>query len=212
VSVTASLDEVAPPGSASRAGGSASRPESTKAFAPVFREALLTTPAKSLPIYRVNISQRRTKPNVPYSGLHAPNPTRNVPNPAPNARLSNTRSFGTEATAAYSEGFADSTKDTAMISPPDRGTSSPLDWTPGLGFGFPDFQQSQFLNPTLHISAPRRGIRASPRNGAPKRILNAPALSTSIDEQVGLKAPSAQRDILGKTTPSASTGGQLGLQ
>jgi len=53
--------------------------------------------------------------------------------------------------ALYSHDFPDSTKGTALLSPPDSGTSSPLDWSTGLDYEFPDFSRRQFLNPTLHV-------------------------------------------------------------
>lgn len=115
---------------------------------------------------------------------------------------------GIDEAASYSADFADSTKGTALISPPDAGTASPLDWTPGLNFGFADFQQTQFLNPTLQ---PRKGGRARNRKAAPGHILNEPALPTSIDEQLGFKAPSIDQDILGPALPT-SIDEQLGLQ
>lgn len=123
------------------------------------------------------------------------------------------QSTGLEGAPMYSEGFADSTKGTALISPPDVGTASPLDWTPGLNFEFPDFAQTSFLNPTLHTSVPRRGARVRGRK-APQaeNILGEPALSTSIDEELGIKVPSAKRDILGEARPSTSIDEELGLQ
>ena len=53
--------------------------------------------------------------------------------------------------ASYSYDFPDSTKGTALLSPPDTGTRSPLDWDTSLSFEFPDLSQKQFLNPTLHV-------------------------------------------------------------
>jgi hypothetical protein len=102
--------------------------------------------------------------------------------------------------AAYSEGFPDSTRDTAQISPPDPGTESPLDWTPGLSIGFPDFSETQFLNPTLRavatsgakerrkreIARTSNGIGSNPRASSPLSnelskpdILSQPDLSSS---------------------------------
>jgi hypothetical protein len=122
------------------------------------------------------------------------------------------QSTGLEGAPVYSEGFADSTKGTALISPPDLGTASPLDWTPGLNFEFPDFTQTSFLNPTLHTSVPRKGARVRGRK-APQaeKILGEPALSTSIDEELGIKVPSAEQDILGSKGPSTSIDEELGL-
>ena len=113
---------------------------------------------------------------------------------------------GVGAAASYSEGFADSTKGTALISPPDSGTSSPLDWTPGLNFEFPDFDETQFLNPSLGGGASRRGEVKKAGRKAP----GTPALSSAIDEQFG-QTPSIDRDILGEG-PSSSSIDQFGLQ
>lgn len=56
-----------------------------------------------------------------------------------------------EKAFSYSTDFPDSTKGTALLSPPDPGTDSPLDWSPELGFSFPDFAQREFLMPSLHV-------------------------------------------------------------
>ena len=111
-----------------------------------------------------------------------------------------------EELATYSAGFADSTKGTALISPPDPGTSSPLDWTPELHFGFPAFDETQFLNPSL-----QSGVRVGGRKG-PRRLPGTPAPSSAIDEQLGLKTPSIDQEILGERALSTSVDEQLGLQ
>jgi hypothetical protein len=64
-----------------------------------------------------------------------------------------------ESLAEYSEDFPDSTQGTALVSPPDTGTQSPLDWSPGLDFSFGDFEQSIFLAPSLHVSGKRGAAR-----------------------------------------------------
>lgn len=117
------------------------------------------------------------------------------------------RANGVEEPAAYSADFADSTKGTALISPPDSGTASPLDWTQGLTFEFGDFAQAQFLNPSLHVGASRKGAVKKGGRKAPSQ----PVRSTSIEDQVGLNAPSVDQDILGEAQ-SASMDQQLGLQ
>lgn len=192
-SVNASVGEAALSSSGSRLGGSALRSESTDTFAIRSSRADWRASLENQHlIYRAAGSKSRTTPGARKS--EGPN----------------LRSSGGE-TAAYSEGFADSTKGTALISPPDPGTASPLDWNLGLNFGFPDFQQMQFLNPNLHNSTPRKGSRVGGRKAATRHILNEPALSTSIDEQLGFKAPSAEQDILGQGLPSTSIDEQLGL-
>lgn len=58
---------------------------------------------------------------------------------------------------SYSTGFPDSTQGTALVSPPDMGAVSPLEWKPSMDFGLRDFTETQFLRPSLH--AGRRGDR-----------------------------------------------------
>lgn len=57
-----------------------------------------------------------------------------------------------QAVVSYTTDFPDSTRGTALLSPPDTGTLSPLEWSPDHDFAFPDFSGSTFLNPTLHVS------------------------------------------------------------
>jgi len=59
----------------------------------------------------------------------------------------------------YTKHFPDSTRGTALVSPPDRGTASPLDWSPGLDFSFPDFSKREFLSPSLQMAHRRSGAR-----------------------------------------------------
>jgi len=77
----------------------------------------------------------------------------------------NVRQASSMNSVAYSEDFPDSTKGTALISPPDTGTESPLDWNPALDFGLEDLSQQTFLNPTLHISRKSRRRRSRPEQG-----------------------------------------------
>jgi len=97
--------------------------------------------------------------------------------------------------ASYSYDFPDSTKGTALLSPPDSGTTSPLDWSPALNYGFLDFAQQHFLNPTLHVSG--HTSAASHPSGYPEKrgILRArTALAASG------RVP--QRDIFALPEPS----------
>jgi hypothetical protein len=57
--------------------------------------------------------------------------------------------FSFQESPSYSPGFADSTRGTTLISPPDPGASSPLQWEPDLNFGFSDLTQHTFLDPSL---------------------------------------------------------------
>lgn len=89
-----------------------------------------------------------------------------------------------EGGGSGSEGFPDSTKGTAQLSPPDPGTKSPLDWTTnGLSFEFPDFSESQFLNPSLHaqIGGKRRRSSQTP-SGRGRNILGQAPSALSIEQ------------------------------
>jgi len=108
-----------------------------------------------------------------------------------------------EASTSYSDDFPDSTKGTALLSPPDPGTESPLEWAPGLDFEFPDMAQRQFLNPTLHVEVPKRrrkreaqnGNNGAPLNHTPSSFgLSLPQTSSEPDvlSQPGLQSPLEQ--------------------
>jgi hypothetical protein len=108
--------------------------------------------------------------------------------------------------AQYRTDFPDSTMGTAFVSPPDPGTASSLEWSPNLNFGFPDFGQTEFLHPTLHIGGTRNRVRraAIGKNLAgiatsgqqltyslsselPSQSPEPGQLPASIDQQVGLQ-------------------------
>lgn len=55
----------------------------------------------------------------------------------------------------YSRDFPDSTQGTALVSPPDMGTVSPLEWQPSADFGLNDFTSTQFLRPSLRAGRGR---------------------------------------------------------
>lgn len=107
----------------------------------------------------------------------------------------------------YTEDFPDSTKGTALISPPDLGTQSPLDWAPGgLNFGFADFQQTEFLNPTLQVAARhhlRRGTGqgqgANTGNGAAKGSSTSPFSALPSTLTPGLSANPLLTNGLGQS-------------
>lgn len=50
-----------------------------------------------------------------------------------------------------SETMPDSTRGTGVVNPTDPGTTSPIEWSPDLDFGFADFSKRTFLSPTLHV-------------------------------------------------------------
>ena len=101
----------------------------------------------------------------------------------------NTQSLST-LQATYSYGFPDSTRGTALISPPDLGTSSPLDWSPQLNFAFKDFESHNFLVPTLQVSAKRKGKRSR------RKSLQEMRSRTSV--QPALTSPSIIGPVLSK--------------
>lgn len=71
--------------------------------------------------------------------------------------------------SAYTANFPDSTRGTAMVSPPELDAASPLGWTPELSFGFPDFTSRQFLSPTIHVHGRRTLKSRGERAGLSKR-------------------------------------------
>lgn len=53
--------------------------------------------------------------------------------------------------STYTSDFPDSTKRTALVSPPDLGALSPLEWNPHVNVSWPpDLSTGQFLSPSLH--------------------------------------------------------------
>lgn len=52
--------------------------------------------------------------------------------------------------STYTADFPDSTKRTALVSPPDLGAFSPLEWSPHMSVGLPDLSTRQFLSLSLH--------------------------------------------------------------
>ncbi|MFZ0661487.1 MAG: hypothetical protein WAM66_02245 [Acidobacteriaceae bacterium] len=78
----------------------------------------------------------------------------------------NSQRFGSSTgNPKYTTDFPDSTEGTALISPPDLGTVSPLEWSPSLSFALPDFSTMQFLSPTLHTGG-RSGMRSKAGHAA----------------------------------------------
>ena len=62
----------------------------------------------------------------------------------------NTRSGGVEV---YSMDFPDSTKNTALLSPPDPAGTPLFSFDPTMNTEFPDLAEREFLVPTLHVGA-----------------------------------------------------------
>lgn len=68
---------------------------------------------------------------------------------------------------SYSGDFEDSTKGTALISPPDPGTTGPFAFEPSLNAKLPGFSERPHLLPSLHVRGSFRGKgngRRSARN------------------------------------------------
>jgi hypothetical protein len=196
-SVSASVDEVTRSGAASRSGP-ASRSASINAFAVASSRAELRT--------------SRGERSAPYASTRTL-PANRAAVSARKSAISKLPLYEEEQVSGYSPGFADSTKGSGLISPPDSGTESPLDWTPDFKFGFADLSETQFLNPTLHRVAPRRLARTMKTQRSPivptpeQKILNESAPPTSIDQQLGL---TPEQGI--EPAPSASIDQELGLQ
>lgn len=100
--------------------------------------------------------------------------------------------------ASYSEGFADSTRGTALLSPPDAGTSSPLEWSPsGVGSGELSFMPHRFLNPSLHVGTGVRSRSGGHRNQGRKSTTEQPGFSP-------LQNPLLQGNTLAQPSPGPS--------
>jgi hypothetical protein len=65
-----------------------------------------------------------------------------------------TQSGGTESGgAAYTTDFPDSTRGTALLSPPDPALDPIFIFEPKVGLEFPDLSEREFLAPTLNIGS-----------------------------------------------------------
>lgn len=102
--------------------------------------------------------------------------------------------------AVYSKDFPDSTKGTALLSPPDS-TGSPLNWTPGMSFGFRDLAEQTFLKPNLQggYSLQKKRVAArtrAPATGSiPSDALTYPDLSTSLGDSLRVGVPDPLVDL-----------------
>jgi len=102
---------------------------------------------------------------------------------------------------SYSTDFPDSTKGTALLSPPDL-TGSPLDWTPVLDYAHFDFAEQQFLEPSLHrgFSAQKKHVaerkKAHVTKGIPNNALNYPNFSTSRGDILRVHVPDPLADLV----------------
>lgn len=99
-------------------------------------------------------------------------------------------SSGSYVAGLFGGGFPDSTRGTALVSPPDTGTQSPLDWAPKLSFelsGLPD----HFLKPTFLVGAEHAGghNRSSRMEKYQGNQAQSYSPSLTIDQPGGLLAP-----------------------
>jgi hypothetical protein len=67
---------------------------------------------------------------------------------------------GAKGGGSYAEDFPDSTRNTALLSPPDPANTSPFSFTPRLTEQFPDLAQYEFLKLTFHVRA--SGVSSNP--------------------------------------------------
>lgn len=138
--------------------------------------------------------------NLPHAGVAAANAHKGAA-----ADLNERQpSIGAQEKASYSEDFPDSTNGTALLSPPDKGTNSPLEWSPGLDFEFVDMAQRQFLVISLHVGSPSQKLRqrnAKKRQRPGKKTLPGGAPSSLLPS---LPQETFESDILGQSTLPSS--------
>lgn len=70
-----------------------------------------------------------------------------------------------DSATSYSTDFPDSTRGTGMVSPPDIGAVSPLEWNPKLSVGLQDFASTHTFSPSLHVFR-RPGQNRNGRSGS----------------------------------------------
>jgi hypothetical protein len=105
------------------------------------------------------------------------------------------------AGATYSADFPDSTRGTALLSPPDSGMASPLNWSPSMTHGFEDLTTRQFLIPSLHAAhrATGRGEAAGQKTPSTNNqlglSLRLPSRPTSISDGLHTRLPDPLADL-----------------
>lgn len=89
--------------------------------------------------------------------------------------------------ATYSGDFPDSTRGTALASPPDSGTEDSLAWNPSFAPRIDDLSQEEFLHPTLYPRGRREGKRRQMRGirGSNLRRPAAIRSSDALNPQIG---------------------------
>lgn len=165
----------------------------------------------SLPAGRISASEKSELKAIRNSGLgtyrtapsenlpHAEAAGANVHKVAAVDQFGNQPSVGVQDKAAYSEDFPDSTNGTAVLSPPDEGTNSPLEWSPAIGFEFGDMAQQTFLVPSLHVGLGSKKLRQ--REGK-KRHRPGKTLPGSAPASL---LPSLPQETFGSDIPGQST-------
>lgn len=121
---------------------------------------------------------------------------------------------GSHSRVRYTDNFPDSTRGTAVISPPDTGTLSPLEWTPGPNFELPAFGQGDLLKPNLHVAGKRRRRSRSGRrhrtqeNGMSTSASPFPSLTGTGSQSLADTLPDDLSQPAGQSLLSAPLGSQ----
>ena len=107
----------------------------------------------------------------------------------------------TQAGASYSTDFPDSTRGTALLSPP-ASNRTPFDWAPSLNYELPNFAERRFLYPSLHAGhfARKRGREAASNKALPTGNLSgdgltSPDFSTSMGDVLQTHVPDPLADL-----------------
>ena len=104
----------------------------------------------------------------------------------------------------YSADFPDSTKNTALVSPPDLGNTSPFTFQPVIARGFPDLSDYQFLRPHLHVAP--KSMREKEREDVYARVERMLAESrTGLGKQPGIKAGLKEDKLAGSALKTSSS-------
>lgn len=105
-----------------------------------------------------------------------------------------TRQVGGGDSAVPEGVFPDSTRGTGFPNPPDSGSASPFDWRPNLKFGFSDFAQEIFLNPTFDVRGHSVGSSSSSRTNPHRRrnsnLRHGPSSTLTVHPKDGLASQS----------------------
>lgn len=151
-------------------------------------------PVSSLRIAREPANSTKIGAGSPHSAMAAPE------------FASETEHSDTDGSSAD---FPDSTRGTGIVNAADPGTKSPMDWAPGLTFGFADLDEVTFLNPSLHELTGRRvGLRSARARILTRHNEGQGQASTGTEAD---PLESLRRDILGEGLSSGSEPNSPGL-